>query len=176
MPDPVTQTIHFDPTGGPLTVVMRAVPAAPGHYSLMLFEHDFITLVKDFGNDTFSSVSNNTHALGGSAKSHDGRILLAQTSIGVVGSNVAPVMTIVQGGTELGSVTDASAPPSGALTKDSDLVINLSAQGTGNASAAMVLGAAAASKKTDKVMAKKAKALTKLSKASVKKAAKEGAP
>lgn len=126
---PVTQTIPFDPAGGSLSVVMLAVPASPGHYSLMLLERDRSTLVKDWGNLAFSTPAENTHELPGGASVQDGRLLLAQTSIGVVDPSgaCAPVMTVMQDGRTLGSLTDSAAASGD--TKESQLVATLSGQG-----------------------------------------------
>ena len=109
MPNPVVEkTIYFDPSGGPLSVRMLAAFASPGHYSLMLLEHDRIKIVKDWGNVAFASPEANTHKLPGAAGEHDGRFLHMLSSIGIVepSGKFSVVMTVVQDGKDIGEVRD----------------------------------------------------------------------
>jgi hypothetical protein len=122
----ITQSLHFEPAGGKLSVRMES-NASPGHYSLMLLEHDRFTIAKDFGNVKFDTIAANTHVLPDAATAQDGRILHAVTSVGIVdpAGTYAVFMTLMQDGREIGSVTDHGT--STALTAESDLVGVMSA-------------------------------------------------
>ncbi|HEY4302913.1 MAG TPA: hypothetical protein VGM82_00490 [Gemmatimonadaceae bacterium] len=108
MTNVVTQTIHADKAGGPLSVVMTAGNAAPGHYTLTLLEHDGFTVVKDYGIVKFDSAKANTHALPGTAAECDGRFLQAVTSVGIVDANrdFAVFMDVMQDAQKIGSASD----------------------------------------------------------------------
>jgi hypothetical protein len=166
MPPPlVTETIHFDPIAGPLSVSMLAAYGSPGHYSLMLLEHDGFTIVKDWGNLRFSSPASNTHALPGGAAANDGRLLNALTSVGIVDPSdaYAVIMTVLQDGKKLGSLSDAGTSASD--TQESELLGTLSREAAVmgmNASAVRLIAAANAGKGNARTISTRRKNVRKL--------------
>lgn len=119
---PVTKTVIFAPTGGPLTVQLLAPPALPGHYSLTLLAPDRFTIVKDWGNLAFGSTAANTHELPGSAAEQQGRLLQALTSVGIVDADGswAVSMTVMQDDLPLAeSIVDSGTTTE--LTAESEL-------------------------------------------------------
>jgi ABC-type phosphonate transport system ATPase subunit len=126
----VSQTLHVDADGGPLSVLMTAGHAAPGHYTLTLLAPDAFTVVEDFGIVKFGSAAGNTHALPGSAADNDRRILQAVTSVGIVDQNrdYAVFMDVLQGGNKVGTISDHGPDASGTSdTVESELDGEISA-------------------------------------------------
>lgn len=149
----VSQTVHVNGAGGPVTVLMTAGNAAPGHYTLALLEHDAFTVVKDFGIVKFGSPASNTHALPGSAAENDGRFLQAVTSVGIVDANrdYAVFLDVIQDGQKVGTISDHGPDTSGtADTIESELDGALSATPAValTASAAKLLAPKPAARKT----------------------------
>ncbi len=177
MANVVSQTIHVDRAGGPLSVLMTAGNAARGHYLLALLEHDAFTVVKDFGIVKFGSQAANTHALPGTAAENDGRFLQAVTSVGIVDQNrdFAVFMDVLQDGERVATISDHGPDTDGTSdTVESELDaaisavlatnLNASASKLIAPTAAKVKSAAAKKAKTKKNLQAKTKALVKAAK------------
>ncbi len=123
----ISQTVHFDPAGGPLSARLRCDFANAGSFGLLLLEHDRVTIVEEFRDD-FSSPPQNTHQLPGAAADQDGRVLDFVATVGILDASgaFAVAMTIVQDGREL--ATAATDPKtSTSQTENCELAVALSA-------------------------------------------------
>lgn len=132
MPMSPTQTIHFDPAGGALSVLPSAGQAAAGSYGLLLLEHDGVTIVAPSPfKAQFGSATTNTHKLPGDAKQNDGRILDLVASVGLMDATRAYAvhLTVMQGGKALGTVSDTGQDTGSGKTHESELFVALSAVG-----------------------------------------------
>jgi hypothetical protein len=130
---PPTQTIQFDPAGGALRARASAGQAAPGAYSLLLFEPDGLTLVPPSPFDAdFGGESANTHALPGSAARNDGRILDLVYSVALMDATRAYAvhLTLLQDGGELGTASDTGTDTGTEETHKGQLLVKLSASPT----------------------------------------------
>ena len=125
---PPTQTIHFDPAGGPLSARPSAGQAAPGSYGLMLVEHDGLTVVPPSPFNARFGDAGNTHQLPGSARDNDGRILDLVASVGLMDATRAYAvhLTVLQDGAVLGTASDTGTDEGDGPTHESELLVALS--------------------------------------------------
>jgi len=126
-----TQTFHFDPAAGPISVVMSSGQANPGHYGLMLIGSNRIDIVKEFPTTEFGSTAQNTHQLPEPTGANDGRFLNVVASVGLLGAEkaFAVFMKVRQGGSDLGEVSQSGTGTG--LTKVCELTAALSAAAAG---------------------------------------------
>lgn len=126
---PPTQTIHFNPAGGPLLATPSAGQGAAGSYGLIVFEHDGFTVVPPSPfTARFTTPAANTHLLPGTAQQNDGRILDLVASVGLMDATraFAVHLTVTQDGNVLGTASDTGQDTGTGPTHESQVLVVLS--------------------------------------------------
>ena len=121
---PPTITVHFTPTGAPLSALIRCAFANPGSYGLTLLGPGATTVVQQWKAD-FETIAQNTHVLG-AASEQNGRVLDVIASVGLLdpAKVYAVFLTVIQDGKELGTVSETGTGTG--VTKLVELIVMLS--------------------------------------------------
>ena len=143
-----TLTVHYTPTGGSLSALVRCGFANPGSYGLTLLGPGATTMVQQWKAD-FGTVALNTHVLG-AASDQNGRVLDVIASVGLLDptKSYSVFLTVIQDEKELGTVSETGTGTG--LTKLVELIVMLSGA-TAVASIAPTLVPTAVSRGLDRV-------------------------
>jgi hypothetical protein len=118
-----TQTLHYDPNGGPLQARLRCGNAQQGTYRLHLLDTDQLTELNVWTGD-FDKPSVDTLAIPGPLPALNGRFLycVAQVALMPPFNSATVFVTVLQGDKELGTAADTETNKDGTET---DLAIEV---------------------------------------------------